>query len=75
MGRFPRASHVIWHCQYHVAWVPYRFRVLGGMVGQEVYNCIQVFCGRLGCEVVDKSNVRLDHFRLICMVPPKVSEI
>ncbi|MDO9447584.1 MAG: IS200/IS605 family transposase, partial [Candidatus Nitrotoga sp.] len=31
MSRFARASHVIWHCQYHLVWVPkYRFRILQG---------------------------------------------
>ena len=73
MSRFRRASHVIWHCQYHLVWVPkYRYRVLEGMVGREVHNCIQVFCGRLGCEVVEL-NVQPDHVHLISMVPPKVS--
>ena len=73
MSRFRKLSHAIWHCQYHLVWVPkYRYRVLEGMVGREVHNCIQVFCGRLGCEVVEL-NVQPDHVHLISMVPPKVS--
>ena len=24
MSRFERSSHVIWHCQYHLVWVPKR---------------------------------------------------
>jgi REP element-mobilizing transposase RayT len=52
MSRFKRASHVIWHCQYHIVWVPkYRFRVLQGPVGKEVYKCVMVFSQQLGCEV------------------------
>jgi putative transposase len=48
MSRFVRASHVIWHCQYHVVWVPkYRYRVLQGPVGKEVYKCLMVFCQQL----------------------------
>ncbi|MBI5251499.1 MAG: transposase [Desulfomonile tiedjei] len=43
----------------------YRFRVLGGVVGKEVHNCIHVFCGHLGSEVVEL-NVRPDHNRRIC---------
>ena len=73
MSRFRKLSHVIWHCQYHLLWVPkYRFCVLDGIVGHEAHNCIQVFCSRMGCEVVEL-NVQLDHVHLICMAPPKVS--
>jgi putative transposase len=29
MSRFEKLTHVFWHCQYHIVWVPeYRFRVL-----------------------------------------------
>ena len=47
-------------------------RVLTGEVGQEVKNCIQVFSGQLGCEVVEL-NIQQDHIHLISNVPPKVS--
>ena len=34
MSRFSKLSHVIWHCQYHIVWVPkYRYRVLTDKVG------------------------------------------
>jgi putative transposase len=46
--------------------------VLTGEVGQEVKNCIQVFSGQLGCEVVEL-NIQQDHIHLISNVPPKVS--
>ncbi|MFC1833540.1 IS200/IS605 family transposase [Thermodesulfobacteriota bacterium] len=73
MSRFRKLSHAIWHCQYHVVWVPkYRYRVLQGMVAQEVHNCIHVFCGQLGCEIVEMS-IQPDHVHFVCMVPPKVS--
>jgi len=27
MSRFEKLTHVIWHCQYHIVWVPkYRYR-------------------------------------------------
>ena len=59
--------------QYHNVWVPkYRHRVLTGEVGQEVKNCIQVFSGQLGCEVVEL-NIQQDHIHLVSNVPPKVS--
>ncbi|WP_079254122.1 IS200/IS605 family transposase, partial [Endozoicomonas arenosclerae] len=64
---------VIWHCQYHIVWVPkYRFRVLTGAVKAEVYNSIQVFCSQLGCTVVEL-NIQNDHVHLLVKVPPKVS--
>jgi len=73
VSRFRKTSHVLWHCQYHIVWVPkYRFRVLTGPVAQEVYECIQVFCGQLGTEVIEV-NVQPDHVHLLVMNPPKVS--
>ena len=73
MSRFEKLTHVLWHCQYHIIWVPkYWYRVLTGLVGQEVYNGVQVLCGQLGCRVVEL-NVQSDHVHLLVKVPPKVS--
>jgi len=73
MSRFTKASHVLWHCQYHLVWVPkYRYRVLTGEVGQEVHNCLQVFAGQLGCEIVE-SSIQPDHIHLVTKIPPRVS--
>ena len=73
MTRFRKLSHAIWHCQYHIVWVPkYRFRMLTGMVGEEVERCIRAFSQQLGAEIVEL-NVRIDHVHVLTMVPPKVS--
>lgn len=73
MSRFEKLTHVLWHCQYHIVWVPkYRFRVLKGPIAQEVFNCVQVYSSRLGCQVVEL-NVQVDHVHLLVKVPPKVS--
>ncbi len=73
MNRFCKLSHVVWHCQYHIVWVPkYRYRVLKDRVGLEVSRTIRVFSERLGCEVVEL-NVQEDHVHLLVMVPPKLS--
>lgn len=73
MSRFQKLSHVLWHCQYHIVWTPkYRFRVLKDRVSREVYNCLNIFSGKLGCEIVDL-NIQSDHIHLIINVPPKVS--
>ncbi len=72
-SRFKRLSHVIWCCEYHIVWVPkYRFRILTGAVGEEIRKTIQVFCGRLDCEIVEL-NVQPDHVHLLVKVPPKQS--
>lgn len=64
---------MIWHCQYHIVWVPkYRFRVLKGAVAEEVVTCIQIFSEQLGCEIVEMK-VQIDHVPLLVMVPPRVS--
>ncbi len=73
MSRFRKLSHVLWHSQFHLVWTPkYRFRVLDGLVAHEVHTCIQVFGGRLACEVVEL-NIQKEHVHLIVMVPPKGS--
>ena len=73
MSRFRKLSHSIWHCQYHIVWVPkYRFRILSGKVGAEVVRCVRAFSERMGSEIVEL-NVQNDHVHLLVMVPPKVS--
>jgi len=73
MSRFKKLTHVIWHCQYHIVWVPkYRYRVLQGVIGREVRNCVEVYSSRLRCEV-EELNVQVDHVHLLVSVPPKVS--
>ena len=73
MSRFQKLSHTIWHCQYHIVWVPkYRFKILTGEVGREVTNCIRAFSEQKGCQIVEL-NVQIDHVHLLVKVPPKVS--
>ena len=73
MSRFRKLSQTIWHCQYHIVWVPkYRYKVLRGSIAVEVENCIRAFSEQKGCEVVEL-NVQPDHVHLLAMVPPKVS--
>lgn len=73
MSRFRKLSHTIWHCQFHIVFVPkYRFRVLEGAIAQEVENCIQLFSSQKECEIVEL-NVQVDHNHLLVFVPPKLS--
>jgi putative transposase len=73
MSRFRKLSHTIWHCQYHVVFVPkYRFRVLEGEIATEIENCIRLFSSQKKCEIVEL-NVQIDHVHLLVFVPPKLS--
>ena len=73
MSRFRKLSHTLWHCQYHIVWVPkYRFRILSGRIKSGVETCVRTFSDQQKAEVVEL-NVQLDHVHLIAMVPPKVS--
>ena len=73
MSRFRRLSQTIWHCQYHIVWVPkYRFKILTGKVAKMVDNCVRAFSEQQGCEVLEL-NVQIDHVHIVVMVPPKVS--
>jgi len=73
MSRFRKLSHTIWHCQYHLVWVPkYRYRILTGRVAEEVARCIRAFVEQQHSEVVEL-NVQVDHVHLLVLVPPKVS--
>jgi putative transposase len=73
MSRFRKLSHTLWHCQYHIVWVPkYRHRILTGNVGHEVGNCIRAFSQQKEIEIVEM-NIQPDHVHLLVMIPPKVS--
>ena len=73
MSRYRKLSQTIWHCQYHIVWVPkYRYRVLSGNIAREVENCVRAFSEQLGCEIIEL-NVQVDHVHLLVLVPPKVS--
>jgi len=73
MSRFRKLSQTIWHCQYHMVWVPkYPYRILTGKVAVEVSNCIRAFSEQKDCEILEL-NVQADHVHLLVMVPPKMS--
>jgi len=73
MSRFQKLSKTIWHCKYHIIWVPkYRLRILDGKVAVETENCIRAFSDQLKCKIVEL-NIQKDHVHLMVMIPPKVS--
>ena len=65
MSRFRKLSQTIWHCQYHIVWVPkYRFRILTGEIAEEVARCIRSFSERAEAEVFELS-IQADHVALV----------
>ena len=73
MSRYESASHVFYRCQYHIVWTPkYRFKILTGNIGKELYRSIYVFCGMKNCKVVEL-NVQIDHVHLVVRTPPSIS--
>ena len=73
MSRFRKLSHTLWHCQYHIVWVPkYRYRVMSGKIREAIERGIRAVCGYKDCEVIELS-VQPDHVHLIVMAPPKVA--
>ena len=72
-SRFKKQSHVLWHCQYHIIWVPkYPYKVLYGAVKKEVDSCIRLYVDKLGGEIVEL-NIQVDHVHLLGQFPPKHS--
>ena len=73
MSRFRKLSQSIWHCQYHIVFVPkYRHKILVGEVARETERCIRAFTEQKGGELLEL-NIQIDHVHLLVLVPPKVS--
>ena len=73
MSRFRKLSHSIWHCQYHIIWVPkYRYKILQGEIAKDVENSIRTFSQQQKCEIVEL-NIQIDHVHLLVMIPPKIA--
>ena len=73
MSRFDKLSHVLWHCQYHLVFVPkYRFKILEGKIATKIENCIRAFSEQKGVEIIEL-NVQIDHVHLLVMIPPQIS--
>ena len=73
MSRFRKLSQTLWHCQYHLIFVPkYRYKILEGKIASKVENCIRAFSEQKGVEIIEL-NVQIDHVNLLAMIPPKIS--
>ena len=73
MSNFKKLSHVIYRCDYHIVWTPkYRFRILEGLVKEQLIQDIEMLLVWSGCEKKELK-IQIDHIDLIVSVPPKVS--
>ncbi|EOS95886.1 IS1004 transposase [Erwinia tracheiphila PSU-1] len=73
MSRYKSASHVSYRCQYHFVWTPkYRYKILKGHLGKEVYRSIYIYSNMKKCTVVEL-NVQIDHIHLVVRTPPGLS--
>ena len=73
MSRFRKLAQTVWHCQYHLVFVPkYRFKIFEGQIATKVENCIRAFSEQKGVEIIE-FNVQIDHVHLLAMIPPKLS--
>ena len=73
MSRFRKLSQTIWHCQYHLVFIPkYRFKILEGEIAAKVEHCIRAFSEQKEVEIIEL-NIQIDHVHLLAMIPPKIS--
>ena len=73
MSRFRKLSQTLWHCQYHLIFVPkYRYKILEGKIALKVENCIRAFSEQKDVEIIEL-NVQIDHIHILAMIPPKLS--
>ena len=73
MSRFRKLSQTLWHCQYHLIFVPkYRYKILEGKIALKVENCIRAFSEQKKVEIIEL-NVQIDHVHILAMIPPKLS--
>jgi len=73
MSKYKKLSHVVYKCDYHIVWVPkYRFRILKGLIKEELEKDIRMLCEWKKSEVLEL-NIQEDHIHLVVSIPPKVS--
>ena len=73
MVKYRKLSHTVYHCNYHVVFVPkYRSRILEGKVGEIVEHKIRQICAWNEVEV-EELNIQPDHVHMLISVPPKRS--
>ena len=73
MVKYRKLSHTVYHCNYHVVFVPkYRYRILEGKIGELVEHKIRQVCAWNEVEI-EELNIQSDHVHMLISVPPKRS--
>lgn len=73
MSRFKSLAHSIWHCNYHIVFVPkYRFKILTGEIKRELEFAIKLHSEQKKCNIIEL-NVQRDHVHILVSIPPKES--
>ena len=73
MQRFRRLAHSIWHCKYHVVWIPKcRRKLLYGKTRRLVIRTIKKWADIKGVEIIEGHAMK-DHVHLCLAIPPKVN--
>ena len=71
--QFRSLAHSIWHCKYHIVWIPkYRRKALYGKSRQIVVRTIRKWARIKEVEIVE-GHARGDHIHLCLSIPPKYS--
>ena len=77
MAKYRKQSHTVYHCNYHIIFVPkYRYRIPEGKVKEIVEKKIRQVCEWYEVEI-EEFNIQPDHIHMLISIPPKrsVSEI
>jgi len=73
MPKYRKLTHTIYHCTYHIVWVPkYRYRVLTGAIHEQVIADIHELCSWKHVDILEL-NVQADHVHMVASIPPKIS--
>ena len=73
MQDYTQGSHTVWDCKYHIVWTTkYRYKVLGGKVGERCRQLIREVCNRHKMRIYAGS-INRDHVHLLLAIPPSLS--
>ena len=73
MVKYRKLSHTVYHCNFHIVFVPkYRFRVLEGKIQEFVEKKIRQISEWNQVEIEELS-VQIDHVHMLVSIPPKLS--
>jgi len=73
MVKYKKLTHTVYHCNYHIVFVPkYRFRVLDGKIQEFVETKLRQISEWYQVEIEELS-VQKDHVHMLVSIPPKLS--